>query len=254
MALYIHPENQRVLWTAIQRHVRFVGSFPNEQQAQTWFRGIIKTVYDTLPLQQRLTSMELNELDQKTINYMIHDLESRQKPVTATTPIFMPTIPSIGNPPGSVSPRASGYQTKSDVTGGIQDRFAEKQRELESFQRMQTPTEIDFKMVEMDEPITNMDELIQQHMRDREEASRLIPPPATAIASASVPAPESEPKSEPKSVTWGENQIHLLSSSTSADILARMMVLEHIVADLREEVRRLTPVLVPEEVDLVLES
>jgi hypothetical protein len=64
----------------------------------------------------------------------------------------------------------------------IQQRYLEKQHELESMLRQPNPTTpVDFKMSTLDEPITNMEELLQKHAREREQDLAVDPRVTTMI-------------------------------------------------------------------------
>ena len=85
MALFIHPENQKIIWETIHRHSSIESIHPSVRT--DWFKGIVKKMYETIPkqwFQQKMTTDQLNMINQATIKYMINDL----KPVILQQPQY----------------------------------------------------------------------------------------------------------------------------------------------------------------------
>jgi len=185
MSLYINHENQRILWESIQQHPS-IDLIP-QYDRNDWFKNIVKNVYETIPkpwFHRKITTEELNLLNQSTVRRMLGDL----KPP-------MVSLPNQYQQPGNNTEKyghnMSGQGTmiypsyneesmdvgiKSAHTPMIQQRYLEKQQELESMLRQPNPTTpVDFKMSTLDEPITNMEELLQKHAREREKDLALDP-------------------------------------------------------------------------------
>ena len=157
MALYIHPENQKILWETIHRHSSIESIHPSVRT--DWFKSVVKKMYETIPkpwFQQKITTDQLNMINRATIKYMINDL----KPVILQQP--------QSHQPFSNNSSSIFSENKSNHTSVIQSRFIEKQKEMESFMNTKPPSEVNFKIDEIDEPISNMEELIKQHMSQRE--------------------------------------------------------------------------------------
>ena len=72
MALYIHPENQKLLWYAIQTSP----SFNQEEDNTEWFKSIISEFYAKCP--PDISSDKLKEMNMDTIIYMVRDLKRIQ--------------------------------------------------------------------------------------------------------------------------------------------------------------------------------
>jgi hypothetical protein len=142
-------------------------------------------MYDMIPkqwFQQKMTTEQLNTINQATIKYMMNDL----KPVILQQPQSSQysnnnnnfdserRLPDYNIPPeqssygSSLNNHTSFLETKSNHTDVIQSRFLEKQKEMESMLNAKAPSEVNFKIDEIDEPISNMEELIKQHMSQRE--------------------------------------------------------------------------------------
>ena len=81
MSLYIHPENQRVLWTTINK----AKGFAEKQDADEWFKQTIAHFYHQNST-RILNRNDLLQLNKETIEYMIQQLKSINVPVIALVP------------------------------------------------------------------------------------------------------------------------------------------------------------------------
>ena len=88
MSLYVHPENQRVLWNTINKAANFV-NIPDSDQ---WFKQVIAHFYHH-NMHRNLSQTELLKLNKDTIEYMIQQL----KAPTASVPVPAPTasVPAL---------------------------------------------------------------------------------------------------------------------------------------------------------------
>ena len=196
MSLYINHENQRILWESIQQHPSI--DLIHQDNRNDWFKNIVKDVYETIPrpwFHRKITTEELNLLNQSTIRRMLGDLkppvatlppselvEQRLTSLVAPWPNQTSQLASVPTRHVSSLPQFSYNEASMDVgiksahTPMIQQRYLEKQQELESMLRQPNPTTpVDFKMSTLDEPITNMEELLQKHAREREQDLALDP-------------------------------------------------------------------------------
>jgi hypothetical protein len=80
MSLYIHPENQRVLWTTINK----VTGFSEKRDADAWFKQVIAHFYHQNS-NRVLGKDELLKLNKETIEYMIQQLKSVPSVVNASS-------------------------------------------------------------------------------------------------------------------------------------------------------------------------
>lgn len=148
MALYIHPENQKLLWNTIQKNPKFQQlPFSKEE----WFSSIIKTFYEKVQY-SALNSQELLQLNRQTISHMMENIQLH------------------------LSERPKFAESKIMV-----NEFTMRQQEYESALKPKIPPVADFSEKISDDTIRNMDELIQQQIRQRdydvEKAKELMPPP-----------------------------------------------------------------------------
>jgi hypothetical protein len=81
MSLYIHPENQRVLWTTINK----ANGFSEKHDADQWFKQVIARFYHQNS-HRVLGKDDLLKLNRETIEYMIQQL----KPSPITMPSYAP--------------------------------------------------------------------------------------------------------------------------------------------------------------------
>jgi hypothetical protein len=106
MSLYIHPENQRVLWTTINK----ARGFTEKRDADEWFKQTIARFYHQ-NLNRVLNSNDLLKLNKETIEYMIQQLKFVPSPqhLTPDVPLSMstPVTDSIASVASIASPIAS---------------------------------------------------------------------------------------------------------------------------------------------------
>ena len=165
MTLFIHPENQKIIWETIHRHSYIESIHPSVRT--DWFKGVVKKMYETIPkpwFQQKMTTDQLNMINQATIKYMINDL----KPVILQQPQYTSQQQQLHQQFSNNNSASIFSENKSQSTDAIQERFLEKQKEMETMLNVKAPSQMNFKIDEIDEPISNMDELIKKHMSQRE--------------------------------------------------------------------------------------
>lgn len=158
MALYIHPENQKLLWTTIQKNPKFQQlPFSKEE----WFSNIIKSFYEKVQYKV-LSQPELMQLNRQTISYMMEDIQLH------------------------LSERPKFTESKKMV-----NEFSLRQQEYETALKPKIPPVADFSEKISDDTIQNMDELIQLQIRQRdydvEKAKELMPPPPSPVISNPLP-------------------------------------------------------------------
>lgn len=168
MSLYIHSENQKILWDSIQKSPLCNLCFNNDEQKNLWFKSIIRLFYEKNP--NKIGNVELTEMNHKTIVYMLNDMKTLITTLqTTSNTISNSSTPTISTP--YTTPNIYNYdknKERDERIKSIETRLVEKQYEMESLLKRQSPPEIDFRMVEKDEPILNIDELLQKHIKERE--------------------------------------------------------------------------------------
>jgi hypothetical protein len=145
MSSYIAASNQEMLWRTIVKNALFGESLTQEQQP-IWFREIIGNFYNETN-NKNLNNSELLELNKNTLRFMVHKLKQYAPQSAINEPIN-----------DRLQPQSSSYQ-------GDYDRL---QNNYNNMHKHDVPQEPDFKEPIDDEKITNMEELLQQQLRDRE--------------------------------------------------------------------------------------
>lgn len=167
MALYIHPENQTLLWNTIQKNPKFHQITINKQE---WFSGIIKSFYENIQYLPPLTPQDLLQINRQTISYMMEQINT----LLVDRPKFT--------------------ESKKVVSD-----FNTRQQEYESALKPKLPPIADFSEKINDDAIQNMDELLQQQIRQRdydvEKAKEQLPPPPPSISVQPVAIPPTPPTS-----------------------------------------------------------
>ena len=167
MSLFISPENQEMLWKTIQKNPLFSNVLTPEQQP-LWFREIIGNFYTDN--KKILSNIELLELNKNTLRYMVHNLKEKNNNIDGNrfnNPINEPINDRI-------EPKSSSYQNE----------FEKLQNDYNTMHRRVVPREPNFKEEINDEKISNMDDLIQQQLKERE--LDVIPKPQVHVVNQDV--------------------------------------------------------------------
>jgi hypothetical protein len=158
MAIYIHPENQKLLWNTIQKNAKF-HQLPFSKEE--WFSNVIRSFYERVQY-NTLTSQELMNLNRQTIAYMMEDIQLH------------------------LSERPKFTESKKMVND-----FSARQQEYENALKPKIPPIADFSEKISDDTIQNMDELIQLQIRQRdydvEKAKESMPLPSPQLTTALPP-------------------------------------------------------------------
>lgn len=151
MSLYIHAENQRLLWNTIQQVPQFQQI--NHINKEVWFSNIIKQFYQTVQYLPQLSPQDLQQLNRQTISYMVNDLKKMTQPFTLATDNFA----------GSLYAKPKYAESQQTIHA-----YSSRQNDYEMMSKPKVPPVADFSEKFDDETITNMDELVQQQIKQRE--------------------------------------------------------------------------------------
>jgi hypothetical protein len=163
--LYIHPENQELLWKVMQKSPLFQNM--QNQYKHIWFKSIIQYFYEKYA-STVITPEILQHLNRETIQYMVEALKSSQEPsIPVVRPIETPQNPY---PPSYMGKTAESMQKHEVYTKA----FEQRQRDFQTLLSKPTAPEVDFKEKMEDGPIRNMEELIEQHRREREQLNHFV--------------------------------------------------------------------------------
>lgn len=179
MSQYVTPENQKLLWNVISKNP-IVNDFflSNPYNKDEWFKSIIRMFYDQ-NAGRVLNQTDLLMLNKTTISYMIQNVK---KSTVQTTQKTAPSAP-IQLDQNFLKP----YSITENKVEKIGNQFEQKQVEYNSLFDRKVPEAPEFSE-KQDKPLSNMDELIQQHLREREEELRKYAPlPLSAVPIVSQP-------------------------------------------------------------------
>lgn len=243
MSLYIHQENQKLIWDSIHKLPRFQEFAKNEPGKQeAWFREIIQQFYESNKF-KLLSIEELQQLNRETISYMIQDLEKQ-----STKSDFSSFYPGFSTSLGDMSPINTEKQftappaqnteyTRDAILEKKQEQlnqhFSARQQEYGTMLNTGPTREINFQAnAEEDSPIENIERLIEEKMKQREYDLKSPPhssvkldvidlgnrqsqqPDSNEITSSNLPVrsenfPYKDITDAPqKSVRWNEQPIH----------------------------------------------
>jgi hypothetical protein len=174
MSLLVHPENQQLIWDITNNNPFVVQFFQTNThiKKEQWFRAIMEHFYNTYKGRQ-IDKTELNQLNKEVLAYMIQSLQNmapRPKPEPEPEPA-RPTYTNIPTPPIPENNREELYR----------QQFMQKQQEYKSLLDKSKPAALDFREKEKDVAISNMEELIQKQMQERNAYMNLHPLPSQSM-------------------------------------------------------------------------
>jgi hypothetical protein len=210
MALFIYAENQKLLWNIIKNNETinfFFVSNPHINR-ENWFRSIVQHYYEGNK-HKTLTTNDLLLLNKEVLAYMSKNIKDNlNQRVQVHAPAQVSQTDDFLKP----------YSVTESRVDKIGNKYSEKQNEYQSLFDKKVPENIDFREKEDDKPISNMDELIQKHMRER-ESELLKYSPLPVIPQTNKLVIENQPENiniqietledtkTKKSVTWSDNTI-----------------------------------------------
>jgi len=167
---YISTENQAVLWNTIQASPLIKQQPP--QVVQQWFKNIIHIFYTQIAgLNVKFgTRDELHAWNKKTIQYMMADIKAKSQ----QEPVANSTNNSTNN--GSRLEPEVIVRDNAIRTESLEKQFVSRQQAYSEYLQ-KPPPEVDFRLVEKDEPISNIESLIKQHLDERDRDLQLYSPP-----------------------------------------------------------------------------
>ncbi len=213
---YITVENQTLLWKTIQRSPQFANNTITINREQ-WFSSIIKQFYENIK-STKMSIAELKALNQQTIAYMISDLKRIESlyiaPLQNAVPPILPPQVKPNTPIAQMT-----YETPQTRMSAYTDQFNARQQEYANMGKPTSPPIANFSEKVEDETITNMDELLQQQIKQREYDVAMVKPP---------PPPSAMDITEP--ISQSPNQ-------TTQEVMAAIQELAKQLAEMREEIR-----------------
>jgi hypothetical protein len=191
MSLLVHPENQQLIWDITNNNQFVVQFFQNNThiKKEQWFRAVMEHFYNTYKGKQ-IDKNELNQLNKEVLTYMIQSLQNmapRPKPEPEPEPT-RPNYTNIATPPIPENNREELYR----------QQFMQKQQEYKSLLDKSKPAALDFREKDKDVAISNMEELIQKQMQERNVYMNLHPLPSQSMQPVTnnlyqTPPPQMQP-------------------------------------------------------------
>ena len=209
MSLLVHPENQQLIWDITNNNQFVVQFFQSNShiKKEQWFRAVMEHFYNTYKGRQ-IDKSELNQLNKEVLMYMIQSLQNmapRPKPEPEPEPA-RPTYNNIPTPPIPENNREELYR----------QQFMQKQQEYKSLLDKSKPAALDFREKEKDVAISNMEELIQKQMQERNAYMNLHPLPSNNIQpNTNVLAPMPAQQVQPAKNAVPPENIQLIPESTN---------------------------------------
>lgn len=242
MALYVHPENQQMLWGLINTnpHMTQIFSKYHPSQKSEWFKSIIESFYNQNK-HKEMTKTDLHQLNKETLAYMIQltqqipPLGEQHLDTGNYSPIYQQPKQEIFDAPQQQL--NTQYITKEKPPTPTQD--------YKPLFDKGPPPPIDFREKDKDTAITNMDDLIQKHMREREEELKLIPPPQITVDNTqNIPVIEAKKQVEniPVVETLKENIIFEKESNNlkvgfQKDVMSEIRLIKTELNELKNDIR-----------------
>lgn len=157
--LFIHPNNQELLWNALQSNQLL--SFFSPDEAKMWFSRMIEIAYRENP---NITTVEqLKKVNMIVFKQMSHYLKEQRQYLLQQQQQQTPQYNTVPLPP---QPMQQVYGQSKEQQTNDQFEKLKKQYELENQKPVMKSDHLFAE--EQDTPIKNIDELIQKHREDME--------------------------------------------------------------------------------------
>ena len=220
MALYVNPENQKLLWNIINKHPNITEYFSNRssENKSYWFQSCIGYIYEIIKY-EKLSIEKLQHYNKETLKYMLSTIVKKQPINNDLRNEIQYNTPNIEQ---NMSQTIQHNIPKSDL---LNKNFAIRQKEYEDMIEKKVPDTIDFRDKIDDEPISNMDEVLRSHLQMREnELKQYAPLPVVPENKNIIDnidnsiVQESTPK---KTVSWEDSEVEILKKQLT-DVLRKM--------------------------------
>ena len=182
MSLYVSFENQSLLWNIIHKNTfaqQFFEKTPNLNKDE-WFKSIIQHFYSQNQSRQ-LTINELQKINQDTLLFMLESMRTQLSHVVTQQPNT--NITNITNTSHSNNNHSNNNHShsninelttppKSMITSQLEHDYSNRQKEYERMTEKKVPENVNFKDAVDDQPLSNIQELVNQQIKQREDEMR----------------------------------------------------------------------------------
>jgi hypothetical protein len=202
MSLFVHPENQKILWNIINGNPFIIRYFETKPpiEKENWFKKSIEEFYIRIHGQgKEINPQELNNLNKEFLTNMIQSVHIQNPQFTAHNSSNIQnhesTHHSINTPPVI-------NDSKDEI---FNKQFQMRQQEYDNMLKRKIPEEIDFREVSKDEN-KDINELLERERRERQELMKPIPKTNKLNIQESnnikLEAVDLEVNKEKKNVSW----------------------------------------------------
>lgn len=221
MSLFVHPENQKILWNIINGNpfiIRYFETKPH-QSKELWFKQSIEDFYTRLQ-GKNIDPNDLNNLNKEALTSMIQSVHLQNPQYTAhNSSQYTPPQEQVPSPqqystihePTNMMTHSNTINTPGIVNESKEDifnkQFQMRQQEYDNMLQRKTPNEIDFRETSNDEN-KDINELLERERREREELMKPIQQTnklsidSTNSNNITLEAIELQESKEKKSVSW----------------------------------------------------
>ena len=228
--LYIHQQNQQILWNTICK-TPLIEYIPFQYREQ-WFKSIVQLFYEK---NKQVTDPNVVQgMNKETIQYMINELK-RIKQQTQQPQQPQPQTQIQQPQPQTQQSSNTMYMGKNELLERKQQfanqAFTERQKEYERMFEKPVAPEVNFKEKLDDEPIGNIEELVEKHRREREYELQQFSPPKLKIEndlSDVIVHVENEKKVKWSDDTLQYNELKSMINDLKIEIMKLKMEMETI--------------------------
>ena len=229
MSLLVHPENQKLLWDIINNNPFVIQFFKNNTHfnKEQWFRVTMEHFYNIYKGKQ-IEKPELNQLNKEILTYMIQNLHTvlSQQTVPKSEPVI-PPVPVQNSYSNIISTPPIPENNREEL---YKQQFLQKQQEYKSMFDKTPPAALDFSEKEKDVAISNMDELLQKQLLERNTYLNVHPPPIQPVQLTNMQeniqlVPDETPNKKNDEVST-KQVLELLQEQKSEISLLKTMILE----------------------------
>jgi hypothetical protein len=175
MSLFLHPQNQSLLWETIHSIPIFPTFVQRIVSKERWFKEQIEMIYQNTNAHS-VSKESLSALNRTAIQYMVESMKRE-----------MASTPSTNK---ELSREWISGQKKNQLNAVFQERQKAYEAPVTT-----SPPAVSFSETNSDGPITNMEELIKQHMAERDLLA--APPPTTSTQNPLSIKISNEPPQQP---------------------------------------------------------
>ena len=264
MALFVHPENQKILWNIINGNpfiIRYFESRPHHIK-ETWFKQSIEEFYKKIQ-GIKIDPSELNNLNKEVLTSMIQDVHLNNPDYSAHNSSntqtnsnntqnqqwhqSQPSQYQQFNPYNAMNTINTPQLTSDNKEEIFKKQFQMRQQEYENMFQRKVPADINFRDTTTDEN-KDVNELLEREKREREELMKPIQQNNKIniqgdnnIKIEAVEIPEPKDK---KSVTWSnENKmgnIHELFEIQKSEMYSMRLHIIELTKQLDETKKRIS--------------